>query len=416
LERSAAALSEAHGHLDRIRQRLEEGHRGLYHDLALYLQVLREGLLAAVQQAVFHLAIQVAPERYQQLSDGQRQDLPRRLEQLVHRCGCLLTLEQLLVLARQVQAEQWRLRHIDQRRLAQALTQGSPGDDTDASDHGPEADEDPAGSIRLDLHLPLSADLFSGGLPGLAGLGNLLADPGTEQDPDLDEDQDEDAPSMDLDHDDAADDSQDGDTGENGSDDPTDILQALLGLAAQEGLRARPDQAPGDREGGETTGARSAAAADRSGLVPNQPLELLEWWGALDRALQRRLRNLSHAINLELIKLGLIRSLLPVSLLDAVLQGQVDPLPGPANLLRLHLPFTTPDAAVQLEAMGVLLRTSDLEYEQPRLRVCRKQLERRRGDVRKMAQQYRHWLRRARALEAERQWMHDSQSNPQAPV
>ena len=144
--------------------------------------------------------------------------------------------------------------------------------------------------------------------------------------------------------------------------------------------------------------------------MPRQPLELLHWWGAFDLALQRRLRNLSHAINLELLHLGLTRSLLPASLLDAVLRGQIEALPAPANLLRLSLPFGPEGLAAPVEALGLLLRSPDLEVEQPRLRTCRRRLEERRSELRTVARNYRHWQRRTLALEAEQQWLQDSRT------
>ncbi|WP_231594642.1 hypothetical protein [Synechococcus sp. CBW1107] len=427
METSATALSEAHGHLERIRLRLGEGHRELYHDLALYLQVLRDGLLDAVQQAVFHVATQVVPERYRHLNDRQRQELPRRLAELVQRCGCLLTLEQLLVLARQVQNEQRRQGQQDQRRLARALSRLSAGAaEDDGEDDGDEREE-AEGSIRLDLNLPLSAELFSAGIPTLAGLGGLVDDPaqklmdGEERD-EGDDDGDLDVEGADDDEDDNLDEESELDELEDLEDDdaeaedPTDILRALLTMAVpldrRSQIRVTGLSSP-EATAGPLPHSSAEAEADQP-LVPRQPLELLEWWQALDLALQRRLRNLSHAINLDLIKLGLTRSLMPLSLLDAVLQGDLEALPAPANLLRIHLPFGTPETPVRVEALGVLLRTSDLEYEQPRLRTCRKRLEQRRASVRKMAQQYRHWQRRARALEAEQQWMQDSQSTPES--
>ncbi|MCP9801104.1 hypothetical protein [Synechococcus sp. RedBA-s] len=426
-------MSEAHGHLERIRCSLGEGHKALYHDLALYLQVLRDGLGDAVQQAVFHVATQVVPERYQQLNARQRQELPRRLAQLVQRCGCLLTLEQLLVLARQVQAEQRRQGQQDQRRLAEALAQMTGGSaDEDDEDEDEEEREEAEGSIRLDLTLPLSAELFSAGLPSLAGLSGLVGSPQESTlestlDSSLDPSEDllagdmpingdgdgEDPDDGDLADDDAGEEEQQGEGAE--SEDPTDILRALLVMAVPPERRASslgPGQLFADNTS-EPLPAECDDADGHQGLVPQQPLELLEWWQALDRALQRRLRNLSHAINLDLIKLGLARSLLPLSLLDAVLEGNLDALPAPANLLRIQLPFGSPDTPLQVQTLGVLLRTSDLEYEQPRLRTCRKRLEQRRASVRKMAQQYRHWQRRALALEAEQQWMQDSQSTPE---
>ena len=414
METSATALSEARGHLDRIRRSLAEGHRDLYRDLALYLQVLREGLLDTVQQAVFHVATQVVPERYQQLSDLQRQELPWRLEQLVHRCCCLLTLEQLLVLARQVQTEKRRQGELEQRRLNQALEQMSSEAGSDPETDDQEEREEPAGSIRLDLNLPLSAELFSAGIPALAGLSELLEAPSNDiaghEDQDVDLEEGEEVEEDEED--------READPVEGEADDPTDILRALLVMANSGETQ---DQGPGlsvphSAETAESPSSEPGGSRNEPGLVPRQPLELLEWWKALDRALQRRLRNLSHAINLDLIKLGLTRSLLPLSLLDAVLQGQLEALPAPANLLKIQLPFGTPDTPAQVQALGVLLLTGDIEYEQPRLRTCRKRLEQRRASVRKMAQQYRHWQRRARAQEAEQQWMQDSQSSPEAPA
>lgn len=434
METSATALSEAHGHLEQIRRRLGEGHRELYHDLALYLQVLRDGLLDAVQQAVFHVATQVVPERYQQLNDRQRQELPGRLAQLVQRCGCLLTLEQLLVLARQVQSEQRRLGQQEQRRLARALAQMSAGADQGNDEDDGDEREEAEGSIRLDLNLPLSAELFSAGMPALAGLTRLV-DNATPELMGSEEHDEEDGNDEAVDFEDMGDDAgEDGDLDESGlgdlegveadeadeaeAEDPTDILRALLVMAVPPERRAqiRGPGRPLVEDSSESPPLGSDDTDGNQALVPRQPMELLEWWQALDRALQRRLRNLSHAINLDLIKLGLTRSLLPLSLLDAVLQGDLEALPAPANLLRIQLPFGNPEMPVQIEALGVLLRTSDLEYEQPRLRTCRKRLEQRRASVRKMAQQYRHWQRRARALEAEQQWMQDSQSTPESPA
>ena len=75
----------------------------LYRHLALYLQVLRSGLLTAVQQACFHLATQVEPSRYQELPSRQRQHLHKRMASLVARTTSLLTVEQVAHLAGQLE-------------------------------------------------------------------------------------------------------------------------------------------------------------------------------------------------------------------------------------------------------------------------------------------------------------------------
>jgi hypothetical protein len=134
-------------------------------------------------------------------------------------------------------------------------------------------------------------------------------------------------------------------------------------------------------------------------------------------------------VNGELVRLGMTRSPLPIALLDAVLKGQVDPLPAPANLLRLPLPLVGDASAgpgegeaVRVFSLGggmdmvvLLLRPSDLEFEAPALRVCRRRLEQTRARLRTMAQRHRYWQRRVQALEAERQWFQDSPNPNPSP-
>jgi hypothetical protein len=62
--------------------------------------------------------------------------------------------------------------------------------------------------------------------------------------------------------------------------------------------------------------------------------------------------------------------------------------------------------------LGVLLRTVDLEMEQPRLRTCRRRLLHHRQEILKMAESFQRLQRRLQAQHAERLWRHDSQLNP----
>ena len=105
---------EAQRQINLLLQQQEELAPELYRDLALYLQVLREGLLHAVQQACFHLATQVVPDRYNQLPPERRQAFQQRLQELVQRTGTLLTVEQVIGLA----AQQQRREHRRQRAAA----------------------------------------------------------------------------------------------------------------------------------------------------------------------------------------------------------------------------------------------------------------------------------------------------------
>lgn len=154
------------------------------------------------------------------------------------------------------------------------------------------------------------------------------------------------------------------------------------------------------------SGSAVGSPWDQPGL-PQDPLLLLRWLDGLEAALTRRLRHLSHAINVDLLRLGLTRGLLPVSLLEAVLQGQIETLASPANVLRVQLPFGLRPGAPPLQAIAILLRPVDLEMEEPRLRTCRRRIHQHRQQVRKMAQTYRRLQRRLQAHEAERLWLQD---------
>jgi len=103
----------------------------------------------------------------------------------------------------------------------------------------------------------------------------------------------------------------------------------------------------------------------------------------------------------------LSRSLLPVNLLDAVLKGQIETQTAPANVLSLPLPLGSQALPQSLETASILIRLSDLELEQPKLRTCRSRLHQQRQEVRRMAQHYRRLRRRLQGLEAEQLWLQD---------
>jgi len=613
LHPNISPLAEAERQLELQRQLIVALSPELYRQLALYLQVLRKGLLHAVQQACFYLATQTYPERFSAIGASRRLELQERLQAAVQRCTCLLTVEQLMGLSSQLQSRQQRQRRRDQQRLLLALAAGN-GDDAgevngevngeaEGQDRGlgPDDSRDSPlgphrGSVHLGLDLPLSAELFGSGLEGLgAWLAGFTAKSEAHQsDPEPDgvleeeeeaepevqqaspqpaegpaRDPDQALPSLDpglepglaAELDQASDpadpsgpagDSGDqppglgaGDdlpaTGPNEQDqhhpdqlpgdgatppqqglaspqgasdgprrprrpplrrgpgpsggrersaipeglsDDFQFFQSLFALAAEglgrespglakpgsaasgqgesgpetqfgqgESLQgsgdASPDgpaELPASLEGGEhgemairldllRQAGGLGQAPDPAGwqaldsLMPQDAPSLLAWWEALDGALQRRLRNLSNAVNSELLRLGITRSPLPIALLDAVLKGQLDPLPAPANLVRLQMPFGGDSSASPgaegpggfpfggpLEMVALLLRPTDLEFETPSLRVCRRRLEQNRARLRTMAQRHRYWQRRVQALEAERQWFQDSPPTSREPA
>jgi hypothetical protein len=517
LHPNAQPLEEAQRQLSLMLQQQEELAPALYRDLALYLQVLREGLLPAVQQACFHLATQVVPERYAQLPQQRRLQFQQRLAALVQRCNALLTVEQVMGLAAQQQRREHRRRAAGQQQLLQAFLEGQAHGPTPTADPQPQGRLDPApqppsaGSIHLGLDLPLSADLFERGIPGLQApsarpgmdaakhASTTPPAPGSDQSREADDQQLQvlqslfqlAAEGLRLDQAPLTQDGTSSETSSTGSRDASveASVDALLDgtvAASRDAMGdgpwdASPDapdapegateDASGDASGDAldvppesaseaTSEATSevasvdaltdASARDRfmpdafrppvaegtghigalelmltappdprstGSQLPRDPLLQTLWWRHFDRALSRRLRNLSHALNVEMMRLGLAHGLLPLNLLDAVLDGQVEAQPAPPNLLRLPLPLAD-GGDRPVDVLALLLRPSDLEFEQPRLRTCRKRLEQRRRALRTMAKRFRIWQRRVKALEAEQQWFRDSaqlQSRPQPP-
>ena len=429
-----------------LQERVASGNADLYRHLALYLQVLREVLPVRIERAVFHLATQVQPRRYAVLPPDDRQQLHRRLRALVHRCSSLLTVEQLVSLAAQMGRERERQERRERQRLLQRFSDPSGDGEGDgeslgltppnlrlpipsgaASGHGVgrSGPEDlPKGSVNLDGSRPFSISLLqsltsaipsgpfsaSAESPAAAdreGLADLAQEGGEAEE---------------------ADDQADGAHESDGGD---DSMGADIEAEMERGI---DEQENGSDEGGHTENdlalphpaslagmqlpqlllqlmgdpPRRSSATDpwKDARLPDDPLVLLRWLDGVEQALARRLRNLSHAINVELLRTGLSGSLLPVSLLDGVLSGQIEVQPAPPNLLRLQLPFPAEDASPLL-VMAVLLRRVDLELEEPRLRTCRRRLQQHRQEVRRMAQQFRRLQRRREAHEAEQLWLQD---------
>lgn len=370
--------------LRELSERVQAGNPDLYRQLALYLQVLREVLPDRVERACFHLATQLQPRRYAAIPEQDRRQLHRRVQSLVQRCTSLLTVEQLCTLAAQMARERQRQERRQRQELMHRFAAAAPssgGSDQGRGNH-PGEDDLPEGSVRLGMALPFNADPFTarGGWAEASRLASALI-------------------------------AKDGGAHEPGGADPDgEGSDPLAAFDAAGGSEAYGDPFRSNR----TEGSRSDPWS--AGQLPQDPIQLLSWLDGLEQALLRRLRNLSHAINVELLRHGLSSTLLPVSLLDAVLSGQLEPQPAPANLLRLQLPFApeAPDGALQ--ALAVLLRPADLELEEPRLRTCRRRLQQHRQEVRRMAQQYRRLQRWREAHASEQLWLQDLKASRNPPT
>ena len=114
---------------------------------------------------------------------------------------------------------------------------------------------------------------------------------------------------------------------------------------------------------------------------------------SIEFALIRRLRNFSNSINVELLSSGIINTLMPLNLLDAVIDGQINSQDAPSNLLRLNVPISSSLGNEGIDVICVLLRPSELEFDDPKLRKFRLLLRQNRNILLKMIKQQQYYLK-----------------------
>ena len=355
-----ATADQARRELDALDALSERAAIKLYSLLQDYLEQLRHELPHQLLQAVFHLCTKLQPEAFNAMAEGQRHVMRERLLQLTQRCSSLLTVEQLAQLGS-------RLMSSDE--MAE-----------------PEAEDD----VQLDGSVEPAAIAAEGG--SVAGLNFNLESPSLL-----------------------------------GNFDPAQFCSTLssepAGLVEQESstgsleheqaLNWLRQMASGSLLG---SSLRSVEQDPSPFPLPREPQLLRLWLGVWDQALQRRLRNLSHAINVELLRSGLCQSLMPLTLLDAALAGQVEQQGAAANVLTVRLPMSDALTSHDLQLNGLLIRVSELEHALPHLRDLRNALHKLDGNLRKMERRIQHWQQRLAVLQAQQLWSQDNNPTVQPQI
>ena len=364
--------------LRRLQQRSRRLAPLLYREQALYLQLLRNLLLPSVRNAVGHLLCERG-EQLSRLSAEQQSELQQTFDGLVQRCSSLLTVEQLMDLSRRLQKEALEYRQQAQIEVSQSLQADAESEQPDIS----------RGGIELSLSPPIEhPDLLEGLLPRLEA---EVEQPSTES---IDEQSQ------------SVQDPIDSEASSEGTTADFDLLRSLFLMAGEAMQQGDPAGEPASLNSDASALGASVVPADQSDgeLLPSMPVALVNWLDGQEAALSRRMRNLSHALNVELLRAGVVRSLLPTTLLDAAIAGQLQVLPSPSNLLRLKLPLPIPAQDQPLEILSVLVRPADLEYDNGSLRHSRYRLRQHRSILLTMVQQQRHWQSRLTSQEVHSQW------------
>ena len=372
--------------LARLGQRCRSLAPTLYRDQALYLRRVRSLLPTAVKTAIQNLLCTLSSDQPEALDEHQLQ-FQKRIDALLQRSSSLITVEQLLVLSARLKKEERRLRMQQLQALSERASERADATQMDDATSTP-----PAASVgvELSLDLPLERpDLIEGLLPLDPAV--MPSDPTPRSE------------SLDL----AA--SSSLDPGSEQSE--LEVLRSLFVMAGDslESSEAESDRRPAfDPQ--ESDAAEPLHTNDQ--LMPETASGLLHWLDCLDTALSRRLRNLSHAINVELMRTGITRSLLPIQLLDAVISGQLPSQSAPSNLLKLTLPLTLLTEEQSMQTVCVLVRPADLEFDDHSLRRIRSRLRLQRRELGSWLLKERHWQHRARVREVQTHWWPNQPETP----
>ena len=367
----------------------------IYREQALYLQILRDELEPALRQALFSLISETDPLRFSQLPEANRTRFHAAVQRLINRCSVLLTVEQQLHLAGQMQKEQLRRHTRASQQMLQELSEAAEQQGGETDQHQPPASGPARGSVELSLIPPLDQPQRFGFPPRPAA----QQQPPPQQQPPSQQQPPQHQPSP----------PERGEADSSADQGDMDVLRSLFQLAG-EALQQQVGSA-----GVPLPGGADDASADNANLLPTMPDALLQWMEAMDLALSRRLRNLSHAVNVQLLRSGMAQALLPVTLLEAVLSGQIETQSAPSNLLRLRLPLAMGDLDPGMDVLCVLLRSSEFEFDSHRLRRCRRRLRDQHRELLKMVRQQRHWERRCLDREARNPWQTSFDPSPQTP-
>ncbi len=143
-------------------------------------------------------------------------------------------------------------------------------------------------------------------------------------------------------------------------------------------------------------------------LLPQSPIGLHDWMISIDTALIRRLRDLSHSINTELLKSGLVNTLVPISILDAALAGQLISTKSISNILTLKLTANSSLDSGGSDIDCLLITPSDMEFDNPKLRKNRAHIRYYQNVLLGMIKQQRYWKGRSIAEEVNKEWWKDT--------
>ena len=377
---------------------------GVYNEYASYLQLIRNHLEEAVKKAILSLVVDMEKNSGKTIADDPRRKLEINIEKMVKNSRSLITVEHLMDLSREIQNE----KNIKKEKAKEDFI-------SSLQEKNKRIDLSPEGSVDLSLTPPVQ------GFDEPDGWGfNDISLESNEYEYDYEENDLSHSLDFDvnLNQQNKIDDinNEDGLLQDNKNKELLDtnttnknefeMLKSIF-LMASDVMRfgnSEHSESKKDSKGCEISSKQKQHVSIDKSLLPENPIELLNWMNSIDIALSRRLLDLSHSINIELLRLGLINALLPHNLLEAVSLGQLEANSNESNLLNIRIPVQNQLLEEEVDLSCILLRQAEFEFDKPFLRRCRSNMRKYRVVILKMAKKQRHWESRFIADKTKKQW------------
>ena len=365
----------------------------LYRVESLYLDELRKVLPQSIKTTLLSLIVDRLGDDFGFSTEKSRKRFQLKIDKLVSDNMSLLTIEHLNELSKKIDQE--NISHLNNAKeeMAKALNMNNNSEKTDVfngvnsiniSSHPPLENLSIMEGWDGELNAPYSIDdKYSYIKSSAAESDSFIENTFNENDALKDEDNNLDSFNLKT--------------------NDIEILQSIFALTDDSNL-SDLDSTRNDS----SYKSQSSEDLKNNRLLPQSPMGLYEWMISMDTALVRRLRDLSHCINTELLKSGLVNTLVPVNILDAALSGQLISSKSISNILTLKIPTNSSLGSGGVDIDCLLITPSDMEFDNLRLRKNRTNIKYYQNVLLGMIKQQRYWQGRSIAEEVNQEWWKDT--------
>ena len=103
--------------------------------------------------------------------------------------------------------------------------------------------------------------------------------------------------------------------------------------------------------------------------------------------------------------MGFVNSLIPISLLEAVILGQISCQSSDTNLLKIQIPTSDSIVGDEVNVVCMLFNPSDLEFDNIELRKCKITIREYRNLLHRMIKKEKYWRIKNFSYELRQKWL-----------